>query len=414
MIAKEEIRIFFINQVANWKQYFDTSDNRLVDSTAELIKTLDLFHVFCNDYICHFQDTPVEYPLEWIKKKIEDALIDYWVPIERVANQMGTPIYATQLQSGSLKAEELMKKAGELGIETRKVHLYLEKQAVARRYPFADVFFIGIPYRDATERKWASLAHEFGHQIYWNSSFRVANIFRYPLLDKESIFKGKLRSLINKSTVPNRDKEPLSNLMTDWFEEIFADVIGTRLLGEEYRDSSLTCAKSQIKEKGDLTINDGEHPSPIIRPFISRVVLEPQSVLANLQPDFNTFMGSKDLQKLEIQLIKQHPKDKDVSLGLETVEVGIRIAVGLAQQLIDEKRIQPLRIQKNGTSNFENFLDQIKNMYHYKDTDEEKINKAILAPRVLERFQRTYSVQYCPDCGSQLTVYYCASGHYYY
>jgi hypothetical protein len=416
MIAKEEIRIFFVNQVGNWKKYFDDPENKFGNNVTELTSTLELFYVFCNDYIYHFEKTNVVYPIDWLQKKIEDTLIDYWLPIERVAAQNGVPIYANELRNANNQALEIMKKAGELGIETRGIQLYLEKQAVARRYPFANVLFIGIPYRDAIEQKWSSLAHEIGHQIYWNSNFKVkdSNILRYPLVGKESIFKGKLKAVIGKSGVATKDKEPLSTLMTDWFEEIFADVIGTRLLGQIYLDSSKNLSRSQSKDKSNLTVNDGDHPSPIIRPLVSAIVLEPGAKLENLQSDFNTIMGSsRNLQKLQIHLIKQNPTDKDESLDLETVEEGIRVAVGLVQELINEKRIQPFGIEKSGSPNFQNFIQQIKTINNYNDTAEEKINEAILSPRVLERFQRSYTVGYCPVCGAQLTYYYCANGHYY-
>jgi len=414
MIAKEAIRIFFVNQVTKWKQYFDDSDNRFGSNVVELTKTLASFNDFCNDYIYHFQTTNVVYPIDWLKKKIEDTLIDYWLPVERVANQNGVSIYANELQNGNHQALEMTKKAQELGIETRKIQLYLEKQSVARRYPFTDVFFIGIPYRDATEGKWSSLAHEIGHQIYWNSSFKISNILRYPLVGRESIFEGKLKTLINRSGVASKDKDPLSTLITDWFEEIFADVIGTRLLGQAYFNSSLQLAKSQSREISDLTLNDGAHPSPIVRPFVSAVVLEPGTKLEILQPDFMHLMGSaRKLQKNKIHLVKQNPKDKDVSLDLETVAEGIKVAVEVVQDLIDEKRIQTFSSRKNGFSNFQNFKEQIKTIYNYKDSAEEKINKALLAPRILERFDRVYTTGYCPVDGAQLTYYYCANGHYY-
>jgi hypothetical protein len=156
---EEGIRLFFVDQVEQWKQHF------AADPNSELYKTLNLFQTFCNDYITYFQNSKVIYPIDWLKKRMEDTLMDYWLPLERVASQNGaSSIYTNELQDANNEAANMVKKAKDLGgIEIKNAHIYLDKQSVARRYPFADMFFIGIPYRDAAEKKWSSLTHELGH-----------------------------------------------------------------------------------------------------------------------------------------------------------------------------------------------------------------------------------------------------------
>jgi hypothetical protein len=139
--------------------------------------------------------------------------------------------------------------------------------------------------------------------------------------------------------------------------------------------------------------------------------------LSDLQPDITNTLGAPiNFQTIQIHLHRKNPKAKDIALNLETVEEGIRIAVKLTQELIDDKRIQPFSLENNTSSNFLNFKEQIKDIYNYKETAEEKINELILMPRVLERFERVDTIGYCPvsGCGAQLTAYYCANGHYYY
>lgn len=141
--------------------------------------------------------------------------------------------------------------------------VFFGKLAAITRYPFTPYALISIPfeYYDQPDQ-WQALAHELGHQIFWNS---------LPLDRFKAMQDGLRSALVNKlNAVAPQDyheyleRQTLVEIWMRWFEEVFADICGTLLAGPAFFLSALRRAR----EAEQLNFDDFGHPVPYLRPLI--------------------------------------------------------------------------------------------------------------------------------------------------
>ncbi len=113
---------------------------------------------------------------------------------------------------------------------------YFQKSPNIRVIPYAPVLLVGIPFSCINQpRDFLAIPHEVGHYVFWH---------------------GALNKLGNFPTV----------WCENWYEEIFADIYGALVAGPVI---GLDFQELQAaRNTKDFFDDDGEHPAPVIRPFI--------------------------------------------------------------------------------------------------------------------------------------------------
>jgi hypothetical protein len=164
------------------------------------------------------------------------------------------------LQIGDKLAWEAMQPAlnsFDLG-ENVSVVTYFQKFAEIRMIPYASVALIGLPITcirpeggEMVTRDYLATPHEIGHYVYWHAKMRATGKLLYQHLAEQV--------------------EGIS-FATEWLEEVFADVYGCLVAGpviaQSFQDLQL-----RIRQEKFFT-DDGEHPTPYIRPDIYTKVLQ--------------------------------------------------------------------------------------------------------------------------------------------
>ena len=128
---------------------------------------------------------------------------------------------------------------------------YFEKFASIRIIPYANVALIGIPFSCvSTPEDFLAIPHEVGHYVFGRAS--RAN--------------GNVRKLLNDDYGRQRP-----DYVKAWIEEIAADVYGCLIAGPvialDFQDLQLE------KRPQKFNVDDGEHPTPILRPQVYHKVL---------------------------------------------------------------------------------------------------------------------------------------------
>jgi hypothetical protein len=144
---------------------------------------------------------------------------------------------------------------------------YFHKSPVIRVIPYANVALIGIPYTSlSTTVDLCAIPHELGHFVYWNAKIK----HQYPEHDSKiyTPIYFALKNVLNNA----KPGEILPEWLLKWREEIFADVFGASVAGYvmalDFQDLMLAT------DAFEAALDDGEHPSPIVRPNIYLNVLK--------------------------------------------------------------------------------------------------------------------------------------------
>lgn len=142
--------------------------------------------------------------------------------------------------------------------------VYFEKAyGISRALYRPDIPLISIPLTEYnTPERWLALAHEMGHHVYWNSLGSLEKVEKLH----QDMYAAMLGSF-------EQHKGHIVEPWGSWMEEIFADICGVLFAGPEYLLSTQDLAAEQIRQKEDFAKNDGEHPSPYLRPWIAYEVL---------------------------------------------------------------------------------------------------------------------------------------------
>jgi len=174
----------------------------------------------------------------------------------------------TALQVADQFAERMLAPSRTFFTEMPAVLTYLQKSAHSRVIPYAPVAMVAVPYTCVPapggnsglmyRRDYLALPHEIGHYVYWHGT----------------IPEGAFAGLACHRAIPSRmTKLGMPNWALDWAEEIFADVYGCRVAGPmialDFQDLQV-----DLHARASFVTNDGEHPTPYLRPEIYLHTLE--------------------------------------------------------------------------------------------------------------------------------------------
>ncbi|MCP4358340.1 MAG: hypothetical protein GY796_10025, partial [Chloroflexi bacterium] len=179
----------------------------------------------------------------------------------------------------------------------------------------------------------------------------------------------------------------------NWVEEIFADVVGTRLAGAEFIKSYEKLIVSRTGKKDDLKINDGTHPPDCVRPYLRTRALTKPNPKA---PDWDTFFRAKfnikEISGVQLRFFSPIAKDNlselasrdergDIVLTVSKLRQALEPVVDyLKGQLDTALTSTPTDVGKLPDSTFEQLKALAKSEAgNYKD-----VYKKLLQPRILE------------------------------
>lgn len=206
------------------------------------------------------------------------------------------------------------------------VMTYFQKSASIRMIPYAPVALIGVPFSaQSVGRDYLAIPHEVGHYVY-----RHGRLKGQPI---PQVLGKKLLEL----------PEPSPRYVQRWKEEIFADVYGCLVGGPvvalSFRDLALQSSRVTLVQTpgeylyGQLTEDDGVHPTAVLRPYLYTKVLGKMNV--------SLAMELEEAWTNEIGQITQfiRPPDEE-DTGSELPETG------KAEDKDEAKRKQDKRIRK--------------------------------------------------------------------
>ena len=326
-----------LKDVSNWKSVYKESCQKK-ESEGEPTKheqnILDIiisFEQFCNEYVNDFCDSNIKpedalFPQEWLDNTIDQVLLSYWEPILKAAEQYQIKHYRDILDSGYEVLDSLTSLRQNLGLEVPIV-LYLENTGTYKRYPFGDIYLIGISILDSYEGDWIAMWHELGHHLYWNSRLNFENLNFYE--GREQNFFGQQidNSLLALNTDVDETKQ-IKKILNAWTEEIFADVIGTKIAGAEYVNAAFEKVFKKVEKKEDLFQSDGKHPCPYFLPFIRAYAMG---------KEFPTIKKTWEMQYGEITFTElKDGKDEEGRASTVRIE-NLLIAIEKSVKNIDKK-----------------------------------------------------------------------------
>ncbi len=413
MTRVEALRKHFADEVSRWK---DRPQITMAEACPDMNDVIVEFRDYCSSFIDHFATTEIP---AWLEQKILDTLSEYWAPITRTLTQYYIPYYCDKLNKvtkGVLKkflvqAEHVAK------FTPPDVLLYIDKTPLAYVYPYTLKSFIGLPLMGEISQSGLyysedilSLPHELGHQVFWNTKFpphkqKTSSLFEAVFLENNLAFPDSLFTSIESKN--DDDPNQLLSLMNNWAEEIFADVLGTLILGEEAGDyvrssQSLTVRKSKDQEA--LLQNDEKHPVPYLRPMIAAYTMEINNI-----PGYQEWSHGewKSYQDLTFQIpdekelvIKRHvvhdQKLEEYPLSVSQVSEALRKSIQDINDLIAQglPRAEPIQT-------FDEHLASLKKKcIGDKFLADEDVDQALLMPFVKERARSGW----CTHCGQSDVV----------
>jgi len=163
---------------------------------------------------------------------------------------------------------------------------YFQKEASIRVIPYAKLALVAVPFTAVDiPVDYLAIPHEVGHYVYWHLQQIQAPFLQMP----------KDKTGYDEFLHPAYAYRPVqSSVVYNWQEEIFADVYGCLIAGPvialEFQDLQLQ------KDKEQFTGDDGEHPSPIIRPRVYTQVLH-----ASSNPEWNKWAKVLDARWDELR-----------------------------------------------------------------------------------------------------------------
>jgi hypothetical protein len=258
---------------SQWEALKSAIPNSNVKSPAEpfieLLKTLEKFADRQLAYIARRDNGSQD--MSWAYTHTLQQVGADWDVISRAMNQRLNSKFIKRLKQADKLCEALLQPAQEAGLCSKgvRVYTYFNKSDLSRVMPYANIALIGIPWTSLmNDRDLLAVAHELGHFIYWDER-----------LD------GKAPRYIDSK---NRDDLPLhlktkqfqeggineyKQKFAGWIEETCADIIGC-LLARHFIAKSFIDLSLDRNKDNELTQDDGEHPSPFVRPDIYIHVLK--------------------------------------------------------------------------------------------------------------------------------------------
>jgi len=314
--------------VAKWLEIYDTKLKNLeperggTESTSETFETLrrstqvvinalNDFEEFSNEY-SEFVERLIreetnfasdETTPERLRERFQSSFNNYWAPLGQVAMQRLVPFYQEYLDKATDKANDYLQQFN----LNDGVLVYFKKVNSIRHYPYSDVAFIGIPYLQSIlgNTDMMAIPHELGHYLYWNFLEDDPPLDGQELDDngagakltrvrsKHEDIKQKLTASGHKDAVENGDA--IERALLQWTEEIFCDVVGTFLEGDQFVRSTQTFLQAAAGNKHDLTYIDGPHPPLCLRPIIREIAHQMFTHGVNTEIDWDDFIIDWDV-----------------------------------------------------------------------------------------------------------------------
>ncbi|MCA9917557.1 MAG: hypothetical protein KC445_06360 [Anaerolineales bacterium] len=272
-----------MSNLATWKQSWQALDEqmKMMETTCELgvlqgkarmqtllrlVKCLRVFaagqfHFFYQGFdtnalnLATHPDYPVDYVMRGVIYQIENDI----EAIQKAITQrdVGTSKMKSTLALTDQLAFDALKPAlhgtPPIITDTPTVITYFQKFASIRLIPYAPVALVGIPF-SCTENSKDLLAvpHEIGHYVFRHGA------------NSNGTFRKQLDDYLNTL-------QPSPKYNRKWMEEVFADAYGCLVAGAAM---ALDFQDLQIeKSPDDFIDDDGEHPAPLLRPYLYTAVL---------------------------------------------------------------------------------------------------------------------------------------------
>lgn len=227
-----------------------------------------------------------------LKYQYTQTLQSYWSPLEQVILQWRVVFYRNLLEQAHTQSEYYL---GKLGMPTPGLLIYFNKVASIRYLPYTRIPILGIPHSFSGPERWSAIPHELGHYIFWNLGDKFGRTREIQKQLKEEAKKYLAGSEIDEQQI---------KFVIPWLEEVFSDIVGTRIDNLNFAASSDEFVRSQAGNENDLVLNDGHHPPLSIRPFVWEHALKfSKKNMKSLSRDqlFGSFSGL-NVRKLRIKL----------------------------------------------------------------------------------------------------------------
>ncbi len=247
--------------------------------------------------------------------------------IQRAADQRlsGNDVICQTLANADKLAWAAVKPAIDYAVveEATTVLTYFEKSAVFYRIPYAQVALIAIPFTCMSAENhldYLAIPHEVGHYVYRHAT---------------SDARKRRDKLLAQLSTEHKDWAEYEDWVKGIFEETFADIYGCLIGGPVM---ALDLQELSLATNLDRFVNgDGEHPNPILRPYIYAHVLRNESVRKITTSDWQP-IGELLAQQWDTTLKRRGGKSKFAirrtegqAGGLQTIRTkhhDIRVALG--------------------------------------------------------------------------------------
>lgn len=204
--------------------------------------------------------------------------------LERAFYQRTNPKLSPTLEIADLIAWDIRKKFQIALDPDTTVLTYFTKSPNVRLTPYAPVALIGVSATSlghrqllGAENPFMAIPHEFAHHLYWYGRIpKVEDRNGGTGDDSIEFSQGDLIRLKIKSFLKGTPRYNNEQWVHNWVEEIFCDMVGCYIEGETYVESLQQMLLTNYFD--ELFKDNGEHPTPIIRPYIALKAL-------NLEPD---------------------------------------------------------------------------------------------------------------------------------
>lgn len=404
-----------IKDVEKWREIYSAVPESQTDKSKVILNMISAFDAFCQEYIQELSKlAEAASPSQtWLENTVDNVLLDYWQPLLRAAEQNQADHYQAFFKNGDKKLAELQDVLEErlnFPMDEVQIVLYFEKTSNAKRFPFGSTYLIGIPLIDAYREDWMAIPHELGHHIYWNARFSEEDTAILPEAGTnflEAEIDETMQDL--KLDQNNRASEPIKELLNDWTEEIFADVVGARVAGKEFCEAAWERNLRIVEKKENLFLSDGEHPFPYLLPYIrasaAGIPVDEKLFEKKWQKDFG---DTKNTQLVFLPDNAAGAGSQGLSISMDDLRVIVQVFSQKVTARLQEIQIDNLVSGPSPVDELKKFVQSIKkevggssqkgrkrNTQQPIETEKQMLDW-LLRPIVLEK-HLTWT---CPVCGT--------------
>lgn len=385
-----------LSELNDWKLIYTQLESEATNERhkvrfGNIIRMMSEFDAFSSEFITDIQNAQ-SLPHGWLQRRGDQTLLEYWEPILRAAQQYQVKPYKSLLDKGYDFLDELIKTDQKklLG-DSNPIILYLEKTGKYKRYPFGNIYLVGIPLLDAHSDDWMAIPHELGHHIYWNSGFSGAYkkgeksrpVTWSRLLDEE------ISTILQELTGDIVEKRTIRDLLEAWSEEIFVDIIGAKIAGRLFVDAAFKKINRDVEKIEDVYKSDKDHPIPYFQPYIRAYAINES--LNDDDERWNRFISPRPIET--VKYLREILKNFVIKIS----------------HIIDQRlETSKLTNWREGNSGLGQLNAMIKKSHPRVVTDDERI-RLLLTPKIHEEGDswtcvnghvNNSSVWSCETCGA--------------